>query len=111
MKLKVFDNTAIKIKPDESIVQLVLKWRKTGKSEYLEKIQVWSYLRIKKYFLMKYVKEQMRKPSDVEFIIENAYIKFHQNLEKVRDPEKFNSWLKAICQHEMAEYYKIRKNT
>lgn len=111
MKPQVFDNTDYKINSDESIVQLVFKWKKTKKIEYLEKIQVWSYLRIKKYFLMKYVNEQMRKPSDVEFIIENAYIKFHQNLEKVRNPEKFKSWLVTICQNEMAEYYKIRKNT
>ncbi len=111
MKFQVSDNIVFKKKPDESIVQLVFEWRKTGKAEYLEKIQVWSYFWIKKYFLMKYINEQMRKPSDVELIIENAYIKFHQNVGKVRDPEGFNSWLRTICQNEMAEYYKTKRNT
>jgi RNA polymerase sigma factor (sigma-70 family) len=101
----------VTIKCDGTIVQLVVSWKETGKDEYLEKIQIWSYFWIKKYFLRKYIREQMHKPSDVEEIIEHAYLKFNRYFDKVREPERYISWLKTICQNEMAEYYKTKKNT
>lgn len=105
------DNIRFKLAHQGDIRPEIESWRKSGELRTLEKIQIWSYFFIKKFFSDKFINGKIKRSSDVESLIESAYLKFYHNHEKVKRPELFSHWLNVICSHELAEFYKVKKHT
>lgn len=57
------------------------------------------------YIAMKYVKNQQ----DAEDIVQDSYIKARMNMNMLKNPEKFNSWLGCIVANTSVNYLKKKK--
>lgn len=51
----------------------------------------------------------LSNPDDVEDVLQNSYIKAHQNLPELKNPESFESWIKTIVENECRNYIKKEK--
>ena len=106
-----FDNISFRLSRRIDICPEIESWRKSGDLRNLEKIQIWSYFFIKRFYSDKFINGKIKRSSDVESLIETAYLKFYHNHEKVKSPELFSRWLNVLCSHELAEFYKVKKHT
>lgn len=51
----------------------------------------------------------LSNPDDVEDVLQNSYIKAHQKLPELKNPESFESWIKTIVENECRNYIKKEK--
>lgn len=51
----------------------------------------------------------LKNPDDVEDVLQNTYIKAYQRLPELKNPESFESWIKAIVENECKNYIKKEK--
>ncbi len=107
---QIINNIGYNIHEEIDIQQTILQWRNLRNQADLEKIQIWSYFKIRKFFIKRCLHDNLFKPSDVDVLIEKAYFRFLKNYDKVRKPENFAAWLKVVCTHSLFEFVKIKKN-
>lgn len=51
----------------------------------------------------------LKNPSDVEDVLQNVYLKVSLNLNELKNPEKFEGWVKTIVENESKNYIKKEK--
>ena len=51
----------------------------------------------------------LKNPSDVEDVLQNVYLKVSLNLGELKDPERFEGWVKTIVENESKNYIKKEK--
>jgi RNA polymerase sigma factor (sigma-70 family) len=62
-------------------------------------IQLWTYCYVHRYFSQKFLSRDLRVPSDVDALTEDAYWKIRRHQDEIRRPGRFASWVSVICKH------------
>lgn len=106
----MIDNITYKSIIHENIVDMISRWREFHNQSDLDKIQIWSYFKIREFFIKRCLHDHRFKPSDIEILIEKAYLRFVKHHEKVKKPESFPAWLKTVCSYSLFEFVKLKKN-
>jgi RNA polymerase sigma-70 factor (ECF subfamily) len=74
----------------------------------IETIDIWNKFNSEIYFFI------LKKTKDTDVtneILQNSFLKIHQNLENVKNPEKIKSWVFQIVRNEIANYYNSNLKT
>ena len=74
----------------------------------IDTIDIWNKFNSEIYFFI------LKKTKDVDVtneILQNSFLKIHQNLDNVEYPEKIKAWVFQIVRNEIANYYKFRLKT
>jgi RNA polymerase sigma-70 factor (ECF subfamily) len=64
------------------------------------------YQRVKKFILA-----SVRDESAADDLVQETFIKIHENLDSVRDPSKVSSWVFRIAHNVCYDYFRARKKT
>ncbi|MBR6786273.1 MAG: sigma-70 family RNA polymerase sigma factor [Clostridia bacterium] len=52
----------------------------------------------------------LKNPDDIEDVLQNSYLKVHNRLSELKNPESFESWVKTIVENESKNYIKKEKS-
>lgn len=69
---------------------------------------IWITYKTQLYF---FIRKRVDHREDAEEILQNTFVKIHQNLHKLRHPEKVRSWAFQIARNEWADYVTKRPKT
>jgi RNA polymerase sigma factor (sigma-70 family) len=75
------------------------RWQETGRGEDLELVELWTYCYTRRYFIAKFLRDSVHGPTALDQLVGKAFTKARNNLENVRQPERFASWVSVICRH------------
>lgn len=59
--------------------------------------------------LKKYIMKRVPNATDADDILQEVFVKIHQNIGDLKDENKFQSWIYKISRHAIVDYYR-RKN-
>lgn len=74
----------------------------------IDTIGIWNKFNSEIYFFI------LKKTKDTDItseILQNSFLKIHQNLENVKNPEKIKAWVFQIVRNEITNYYNFRLKT
>lgn len=76
-----------------------LRWHETGDAEDLELVELWTYCYTRRYFIAKFLRDSIHGPTALDQLVGKAFTKARTNFDRVREPERFASWVSVICRH------------
>ncbi len=75
------------------------RWHARGEAEDLELVELWAYCYIRRYFIAKFLRDSVHGPTSLDQLVGKAFIRTRDNLDRVRQPERFASWVSVICKN------------
>jgi len=76
-----------------------LRWRESGDAEDLELVELWTYCYTRRYFIAKFLRDSAYSSTHLDILVGKAFTRARNNLEKVKQPERFASWVSVICKN------------
>lgn len=75
------------------------RWQETSAAEDLHLVELWTYCYTRRYFIAKFLRDSVHGPTAFDQLVGKAFLKARDNLEQVREPERFASWVSVICRN------------
>jgi RNA polymerase sigma factor (sigma-70 family) len=75
------------------------RWHTTGNPEDLEVVELWTYCYTRRYFVVKFLRDSAYGSTHLDMLVGKAFSRARDNLEKVKQPERFASWVSVICKN------------
>ncbi|GAA0740191.1 RNA polymerase sigma factor SigZ [Clostridium oceanicum] len=60
--------------------------------------------------LYKYIKSKVKNKYDAEDILQDVFVKIHNNINKIEDQLKLSSWIYKITKNTIIDYYRKKKD-
>jgi RNA polymerase sigma factor (sigma-70 family) len=80
------------------------RWREKGYEEDRRLVALWTYCYVRRYFLVKLAREADGPVSDLDALVDQAYIKIGSRHSAVRQPESYASWVSVVCKRTFINY-------
>lgn len=78
--------------------------REGGEREARRLVDLWTYCYVCRYFLTKSAGGALKHASDADELATRAFRRVRQNREKVRDPDRYASWVSVVCKNAFLNY-------
>lgn len=85
-----------------------VRWWQERTPAHRRTVDIWTYCFVRRYFLVKFVKEPPPNPSDLDELVERTFQKIERNRETIRQPERYASWVSVICKNTYLNYVRRR---
>ena len=69
-------------------------------------VDVWEAFHEK---LRQFILKRVDDPEDAEDILQEVFIKIHNNMDRLKDEERLPAWLYQICRNAVIDYYRARR--
>ena len=86
-----------------------LRWHAGTDDAALRTVELWTYCFVRRYFLVKFIKEPPASASDLEAIVEKTFVKIERKRATVRQPDRYASWVSVVCKRTYLNYVRDRK--
>jgi DNA-directed RNA polymerase specialized sigma24 family protein len=105
--LKLLKAIEFSIDDVDQVNSLYHEWKIRGNPKDLEKIEIWAYSWIRRYYLVKYLKGIIDQ-IEVELLIEDAFVTFYKRHQGILDPDHFASWVSVVCKNRFLNCLSLR---
>lgn len=75
------------------------RWQASGESEDLELVELWTYCYTRRYFIAKFLRDSAYGSTHLDLLVGKAFTRARDNLERVKQPKRFASWVSVICKN------------
>ena len=72
-------------------------------------LDLWTYLYVRRYFLIKFAKDPTAPIADFDMIVETTYVRIQRGKERMRDYSRYANWVSVICKNTFLNYIRSRK--
>lgn len=79
-------------------------WRDGGGRRAGRLVDLWTYCYVCRYFLTKSAADALNHASDADELATRAFRKIRENREKVREPDRYASWVSVVCKNTFLNY-------
>ncbi len=76
-----------------------LRWHASNDAHDLEVVELWAYCYTRRYFIAKFLRDSAYGATELDDLVAKAFTKVRDNLRRVRQPERFASWVSVICRN------------
>ncbi|WP_205764358.1 sigma-70 family RNA polymerase sigma factor [Arenibacter sp. 6A1] len=74
----------------------------------IDTITIWNTYNSQLYF---FILKKVKNKDSVDEILQNSFLKIHQNIEQLKNPEKVKAWTYQIVRNEIANHFRDSSNT
>ncbi|SHI42207.1 RNA polymerase, sigma subunit, SigZ [Arenibacter nanhaiticus] len=74
----------------------------------IDTITIWNTYNSQLYF---FILKKVKNKDSVDEILQNSFLKIHQNIEQLKNPEKVKAWTYQIVRNEIANHFKDSTDT
>lgn len=60
--------------------------------------------------LKNFIAQKIKTPADAEDVLQNVFLKIHQNIHRLEDAEKLSSWVYQLTRNAIIDHYRQTKN-
>ena len=85
------------------------RWQASGADADLERIQMWAYGYVQRYFLSRFANERAGGASDVDAAITRAFSRILDALDRIQNA--FASYVSVVCKNVLLNHRRDRKRT
>lgn len=82
----------------------------TGHPEHWRTLDIWTYCFVRRYFTIKCLKDPAAKSSDLDFLIESAFVRIRRSRDSLRT-DRYANWVSVLCRNTYLNYRRSRKPT
>ena len=75
------------------------RWHASGNPKDLELVEIWTYCYVRRYFIAKFLRDSAYGSTHLDMLVGKAFSRARDNLDKVKQPERFASWVSVICKN------------
>lgn len=92
-----------------SVNQVYARWRVRGRESDHQVVQLWTYCFIRRYFLVKFIRDFETRASDFDELVDKAFMKAEASDRLVNDPTRYASWVSVVCKNTFRNYLRDRR--
>ena len=85
------------------------RWKASGEDDDLQAVELWTYCYVQRYFLIRFLRER-GAPSDFEACLSRAVQRARRSYDRVREAEKFASYVSVTCKNTLRNYRRDRRD-
>lgn len=85
------------------------RWRAHRDPADRRAVRIWTYCFVRRYFMVKFVRESGYAASDMDDLIEKAFRKVERAEAQVRHPSRYASWVSVVCKNTFRNYLERRR--
>jgi len=72
-------------------------------------IDLWTYCYVRRYFLIKFIKEARFRASELEHLVERTYRKIEQSRGAIKHHDRYAQWVSVVCRNTFVNFVARRK--
>lgn len=73
--------------------------RRTATSESKKTIDLWTYCFVRRYYLIKFIKEQSFQSGELESVVEQTYGKVERGRLSLKRKDRYAQWVSVVCKN------------
>lgn len=81
----------------------------TDDEDLARQIDVWTYCFVSRYFAVQFLRSGRPTWSDLDRLIDTAFVKIRRGSSKLRAPGKYSSWVGTVCRNVYLNYVRSYK--
>lgn len=85
------------------------RWREEGAEEARRIVDLWTYCYIRRYYLVKFMRDPAPSASDLDALVERAYVKVEEHRIGIRDPGRYAHWVSVVCRNTFLNHLRRRR--
>lgn len=72
-------------------------------------IDLWTYCYVRRYFLIKFIKESRFRASELDLLVEHTYKKVECSRHAIKRPDRYAQWVSVVCRNTFVNFVARRK--
>lgn len=88
----------------ERVNELFADSRMEGSTEARRLVDVWTYCYVSRYFAMQFLRSGRPALSDLDRLIERAFLRVRRGAPRLRSPGRYTSWVNTVCRNAYLNY-------
>lgn len=89
---------------------LFVRWKVHAQPADKRLVDIWTYCYIRRYFTAKFVRYTFLPATDLDAVISKADGYVRNQINAVKDAEKFAAWLSVVCKNVFIRYFEQHKS-
>lgn len=86
-------------------------WRNSHLAEKKRLVQIWTYCFVRRYFLLKFAREDSLRLSDFDDLVAKTYRKIEVYAHTVDDPGRYANWVSRVCKNTFLNHVRTLRYT
>jgi DNA-directed RNA polymerase specialized sigma24 family protein len=79
-------------------------WVSTHQVDAKQNVDLWTYCYVRRYYLLKFVREAAFQSSDFDELVTTTYRKIERFVAQVEQPDRYAQWVSKICKNTFINY-------
>lgn len=67
-------------------------------------IDLWTHAYVRRYVIVKHLREPFREPADVDDLIERIFLRIYRSRDQIHNPDRYAHWVSRICRNTYLSY-------
>jgi RNA polymerase sigma factor (sigma-70 family) len=80
-----------------------------GQKQQKVLIDLWTYCFVRRYFLIKFLKEAAFRSSELDLLVEKTYQKVERSRGKIDSPDRYAQWVSVVCRNTFINFVSRRR--
>lgn len=72
-------------------------------------VDLWTYCYVRRYFLIKFIKEARFRASELEHLVERTYRKVERSRHAIKHHDRYAQWVSVVCRNTFVNFVARRK--